>query len=262
MTHMCQDLLGSGKSGNVLVMTSHFYSQAHMMDGKGTVVSVFLADMLNTIIREIVQVFHVNMSKQVHTGEAHLGLFLIVGVSVILLSAIVNLCFICHGISNAKIAAFKAILLAVQWVGAILYYYGDNITYIAQYSNWDQKVIDGNNKAANIALGLALVFHHFIAPLVIEAGQLFNAKSNETANDKAHSDGPKAMKYRSHSGLNMIASFLTLNVIFTLATRTWTKELCDKTGSWIFISLIALSLLIVYSILSCRTWCSCLGVLA
>ena len=108
MTHMCQDLLGSGKSGNVLVMTPHFYSQAHMMDGKGTVVSVFLADMLNTMIREIVQVFHVNMSKQVDTGKTHLGLFLIlVGVSVILLSAIVNLCFICHGISNAKIAAFK-----------------------------------------------------------------------------------------------------------------------------------------------------------
>ena len=59
----------------------------------------------------------------------------------------------------------------------------------------------------------------------------------------------------------VLASFLTLKVIFTLATRTWTKELCDKTGSWIFICLIALSLLITYSILSCRTWYSCCGVL-
>ena len=233
-----------------------------MLDGKGTVVSVFLADMLNTIVRETVEVYHLDMSKQVnfHRGKVHLGLFLVVGISVILLSTIANLCFICHGIRDAKIAAFKAILLAVQWVGAVLYYYGDNITYITEYGKalgWSQTVVKDNNKAANIALGLALVFHHFIAPLVIEAGHLFNAKSNE----KAQSGGPKALQYRSHSGLNMIASFLTLDVIFTLATRTWITKLCDKTGSWIFICLIALSLLIVYSILSCRTWCSCCGVL-
>ena len=36
-----------------------------MLDGKGTIVSVFLADMLNTIIRETIEVSHLNMSKQV-----------------------------------------------------------------------------------------------------------------------------------------------------------------------------------------------------
>lgn len=222
--------------------------------------------MLNTILRETIEVFKPNQSDFSHASQAwraHRATFLAVAIPVIFLSIIVNLCFICHGVRDRKTAAFQTILVVVQWAGAILYYYGNNITFImdryGQSLKWSNNTINENKKAANIALGLAPVFHHLLVPLIIEASHLFigdNAKPKEENEHKL-----KASKYRSHSGLNMITTFLTLDVFFTLATRTWSAESCNKTGSWIFVAIVTLALVIMYSVLSCRTFCSGFGVL-
>ena len=228
-------------------------AQIYTPDRKGILVAVFLADMLNTIFREILSTIedHNPDIPQNTTGKAHLGLFIAVAIVIIAISAIVSLWVISTCDTDTK--AIKTLLLAVQLVGAVLYYYGDNITYIADHYGealgWSQRNIDNNKKAANITLGLALVFQHFLIPLLIEAAGLCiegNMKSN---------------KNMSHSSMNMITTFLPLDAFFTLATRTWQTEPCDKIGSWIFVSLITLSLLIVYSFLSCRTRYSCCGVL-
>ena len=207
-------------------------------EDKVTIILMLLADMLNTIFREITALATRNNE---HQRDAAVGsvvllcllilIFLVVNVLLFLLS----LCYADSSTQNCTAFSRRVIIVVVQTLGALLYIYGDNIGYILQ--NYSEELgcgtqcVINNRIAAVLTLGLALVIL-----------QLFPVAFKKV--DVVIKDGIENTDWNDKTspwiaGLDLITLFVKVDILYTtVAIMTQTSEFCghtDKALSWTFI---------------------------
>jgi hypothetical protein len=121
-------------------------------------------------------------------------------------------------------------LWAVHMVGAILFYYGDNITYIAdnygESLDWSEQVIDNHRNAATITVGLAVVFFCFVPTCLRKVANKCGIHIADSA---------------QYSAFDTITTIAKLEALSTLMVRISPIESCDKTISISFLVLCSIA---------------------
>lgn len=208
---------------------------------------MLLADMLNSIIRDITALAtqnDENLQSAAIVNVVFLGFFclLIFPIANIVLF-LVNMYKDCNSSNPKALAICRRIIVAfVQTLGAIFYFYGDNIGYIIQnYSEelgcGDQCVIN-NRIAAVVTLGLALIILHLF-PVAFKYIDFIIINKNGCNNDDWND---KTSKW--NSGMDMITIIVKIDILYTaVAVMTQTDEFCghvDIALSWSFIVICGL----------------------
>ena len=204
---------------------------------------MLLADMLHSIIREITALSTHNNENVRGAAIVNVVLF---GLICLLIFPLVNIVLFLLYIyaedkskydNYAVVLCRRIIIATIQTLGAILYFYGDNIGYITQnYSEelgcGDQCILN-NQIAAIMTLGLALIILHFFPITFTQLDVIINdgcSKSNW--NDKTS---------KWNYGLNMITIIVKIDIVYTaVAIMTQTDEFCghiDVALSGTFIAL-------------------------
>ena len=103
---------------------------------------MLLADEVNTVVRET-------------NSTDPLLIYILAGIICLSLWSVLYIC-----ISGTKplVSIMKVVLFPVQLAGAILYYYGDNIINLTDGEDGEGEM-NPQWRAANITLGLSLIFH-------------------------------------------------------------------------------------------------------
>ena len=164
---------------------------------------MLLADVVNTVVRET-------------NSTDSLLIYIFAGIICLSLWSVLYISYICNPHSRTKLL----ISTPVQLTGAILYYYGDNIINLTD----GEGEMNPRWRAANITLGLSLIFHS-IPPCL-----LVHRLCVKCDIEGLHTPWTPAF--------DTITVFVMLDAVFTLTTRILGTEYC---GNWI--------LLIVFSIL-------------
>lgn len=189
--------------------------------------------MLNTIFREIVALSVPGDSDSRSAGIATVVLFVVVAV-MFGIASIVNLFYLCCKY-NDDVLCFKTILLIVEIVGAVLYFYGDNITYIFdQYGDnlgCRQQCMDGIRITAVITLGLALMFYQLFPSCLRKVAKL------------SEIDLPKTTGWYSASDL--MTTMLKVDALFTVvAVMAQTTDFCGTIDLSISIAFLIISVVV------------------
>ena len=132
-----------------------------MPQSKGVLVLILLTDTLNSFIREAI-----SFSGNNHTN----AIITVVFFALVLLFVFGPSCsgYIIHLFYKENYK--QAIIALVEVIGALLYYYGDNIGYIiSRYSEvlgCHEDCRYNNRVAATVTLGLSLVLFQLIPPCI------------------------------------------------------------------------------------------------
>lgn len=133
----------------------------------------------------------------------------------------------------------KIVLLVVQTLGALLYFYGDNISFIFNhYSSvlgCGQQCINNNRIAAVICLGLALMFYH-----------VFPSCLHKIAKHKNMDDVSTGW----YSASNMMTTILKIDALFTVvAIMAQTTDFCSTTDVTISVSFFVICIVVGVSVM-------------
>lgn len=204
---------------------------------------MLLADMLNSIVRDITALATLN-NENLQSAAIVNVVFL--GIICVLIFPIANIVLIvvdiCKDSTEPEAICRRIIIAFVQILGAMFYFYGDNIGFIIQnYSEelgcGDQCVVN-NRIAAVVTLGLALIILHLF-PVVFNYIDFSIIDKNGCNNDGWNDNISKW-----NSGMDMITIIVKIDILYTaVAVMTQTDEFCgsiDKALSWSFIVLCAL----------------------
>jgi hypothetical protein len=196
-------------------------------ESKGTLILVLLADMMNAVTREAILIQD-NVTNNLR-GNLQVGSIAVIGVLFFVILSSINLLYIWSKHSS-RTRKMKVALWAVHMVGAILFYYGDNITYLAdnygKSLDWSEQVIENHRNAATISVGLALVFFCFAPACLRKVANKYDIYIVDSA---------------PYSAFDMITTIATLEALYTLVVRTPPTESCDKTVSISFIVLCSIA---------------------
>lgn len=203
---------------------------------------MLLADMLNSIIRDITALATQN-NEDLRSAAIVNVVFL--GLICFLIFLIVNfVLFLVYQFTddssfNGWALGRRIIIAIVQTLGAILYFYGDNIGYIIQ--NYSEELGCGNQCAINnriaavVTLGLALIILHLF-PIAFKYIDFIIINKNGCNKDDWNDTFSKW-----NSGMDMITIIVKVDILYTaVAIMTQTDEFCghiDKALSWAFIVL-------------------------
>ncbi len=132
-------------------------------DGGAIPVFVSLADMLWTIISAFISLITDGRAAAI----ADITTFVVIVIIILVFSTLVsiNLVYISKEKKQVKT---KTVLLVTETIIALLYLYGDNISLIInQYRKelgCGSRCVENNHTAANICLGITLLFYQLILP--------------------------------------------------------------------------------------------------
>lgn len=169
-------------------------------------------------------------------------LFVLVVVLFFGILTVMDFIYLCFKYSSERrTLRIKIALLLVEVIGAMLYFYGDNITFIFdQYGEvlgCDQKCIENNRIAAIITLGIALIFYHLFPPCLQKVASIAAL--------------PKSTGWYSAS--DMITTILKVDTLFTVvAIMAQTTDFCSKTDltisiAFLFVSVaVGIALMFIY----------------
>ena len=220
-------------------------TQQGLPEDKVTIILMLLADMLNSIIRDITALAtHNNENLQ---GAARVNVIFL-SLICLLIFPLVNitlfLVYICaedtskiHCEEYTVILCRRIIITVVQTLGAMFYFYGDNIGYIMQ--NYSEELgcgyqcVINNQIAAIVTLGLALI----ILQLFPTTFKQLDVIINDGCLYRYWNDKTSRWKY----GLDMITIIVKVDIVYTaVAIMTQTDEFCghiDVALSGTFIAL-------------------------
>lgn len=229
---------------------------------------MLLADMLNSIFRDIIALStHANENLR----DAAVGSVVVFSLICLLVFLVTNvILFLVYIRGDVRIntkddelseincneyvvvLCRRIIIFLVQIVGALLYFYGDNIGYIIQnYSEelgcGDECVVN-NRIAAVVTLGLALIILHFF-PATFEQFDIIMYDSNG-CDFNNWDDNTSKYNY----GLEMITIIVKIDIVYTaVAIMTQTDEFCSHTDRALSITFVIICSLfgIIYMIISC-----------
>ena len=215
-------------------------------DSKSILIFVLLADMLNSICREIVSLSAPDDSERRAAGIATVVLFVLVIVLFFGILSSINVIYLCcKYVNNKEALFFKMAFLLVEILGATLYFYGDNISFIFdQYGDalgCSQQCMENNRIAAVITLGLALMFYHLFPPCLHKVATLCEL--------------PEPTPWYSAS--SMMTTILKVDALFTIVViMAQTTDFCSNVDLSISVAFLVISvvvgiiLMIVYSAIS------------
>lgn len=197
-------------------------------ESKGILIFVLLADMVNTILREIVSLID---SEGRGAGIATVVLFVLVIVVFFGILSILHLIYLCC--ENEDDTLFKIAFSLVNILGAILYFYGDNITFIFdKYGDalgCGEQCVENNRIAAVITLGLALVLYHLLPPCLHQVATLCELSESTSW----------------YSASSMITTIIKVDALFTVvAIMAQTTEFCGNVDLSISVAFLVISLVV------------------
>ncbi len=222
----------------------HFYHRSlslqgsEVPDGGAILVFVLLADMLHTIISEIISLSTDGRQAAIAT----ISTFVLIVILVFGTLVFFNLVYIYCCDEDIEI---KIILLVAQTIGALFYFYGDNITKIInQYGEelgCGSRCRENNRIAATICLGIALLFYQLVPPCLHKLQVI---------------EGSDSSSEKWYSASDMMVTIVKIDALYTVvAVMAQTEDFCSLSDlsisvSFLLISFIAgIILLVVYCII-------------
>ncbi len=155
------------------ILFTHVQSK-QIPESRGLFVIILLADMLNTIIREIIIVANNDPETSALVAVIMFGLVAVLFFGTLALGHFIYLCVYKHHYSSF-------IASAIQTLGALLYFYGDNVTYIlGQYGpelGCNEDCVTSNRIAASFSLGVALIIFQLVPSLIHKLIKMTKGKS-------------------------------------------------------------------------------------
>lgn len=202
--------------------------------------ALLLADMLNIIIREAIF-----LSGMGPTGLITLILYIILTVVTYVTYIIISMVYLQHYRKELRKdhqekegshhLYLKIILLAVETLGAVLNFYGDNISFILQHYGGekelkcDQQCVENVRISAVITLGLALICHLF-TPGLRRLTKILEYKTKIKG---------------AHSAFDMITVFAKVDTVFTaVVIMAQTDDFCSTTEKAISRGFLTLCVLV------------------
>ena len=200
-------------------------------ESRGLFVIVLLADILNTVIREIIIVSNGDPKS---SATAAVVMFVLVGILFFGLLAIIHFVYLC--VLKHHYTIF--ITSSIQTVGALLYFYGDNITILLNsYSvelGCGEACVANNRIAASFSLGVALIIFQ-IVPTVMH--KLFDMIRGE------RSRSTKIPNW--YSALDMITVLVKLDTLYSaVVVMVESRDFCSRTDIATSASFISICILI------------------
>ena len=184
--------------------------QKKLPESQNVLVYILLSDMMNTIVREIISLSSENGGNRSSGAIACIVSFVLI--LVLFFGSLVAIDIghdACH--TTAADVRLRAAFMIIQSVGAILYYFGNNLVYISKIYGSElgcsESCFNMSRVAAMIFLGGALAYFQLIPPCLQKIARLFNY-------EKKHHEG--------FSAANMIAIFVKIDALFntvSLASR-------------------------------------------
>ncbi len=211
-------------------------------DGGAILVFVLLADMLHTIISEII-----SLSTDGGQGRtaaiATITTFGLIVILVFVTLVIINLVYIC---CRDKDKGGKIILLVAETIGALFYFYGDSITKIinryGEELGCGSRCRENNRIAATICLGIALLFYQLVPPCLRKLDQVI--------------EGSDSSSKKWYSASHMMVTIVKIDALYTVvAIMAQTEDFCSLSDlsisvSFLLICFIAgIILLVVYCLI-------------
>ena len=212
-----------------------------------------MADIINTIIREIIVVSTDDGKK------GGLATVILYGIEALVVFGVLSPLYV--GYMIYSIYASKKIndddkldhyivttlILSAQTFASMLYFYGDNINYIMERYGEDlgcgEKCVNNNRIAAVVLLGLSLMLFHVVPATLRKIAKMCGIKQEQTG---------------WNSALDMVVVIVKIDTVFTtVAIMAQTDEFCNLTdislsSSFVVISfLVGLYAMIVNGLYSC-----------
>ncbi len=191
--------------------------------------------MLNTIIQEIITLTN---GDHLDSATAALVLFVLVAFLFFGLLTIVHFVYLC--IFKCHYTTFLTSF--VQTIGALLYFYGDNISNLLnKYStvlNCDEECVNNNRRAASFCLGVALIIFQMVP--FISKQFLKVLKRKEKLNLTTTKKSPDWF-----SAIDMITIFVKLDTLYSaIVVMVQSREFCNRsdiTSSSAFLAVCVLT---------------------
>ena len=200
--------------------------QADDHESKGLFVIVLLATILDNIIQEIIIVS--NGSRE---PSATAAVVVFVLVAILFFGSLVIVHFVYMCILKHHYSCF--ITSFIQTIGAILYYYGNNITGLIYTYNQalgcDKECVINNRIAAVFSLGMALIIFKLVPPIV--------GKFKKESSKKKIPDW--------FSALDMITVMVKVDALYsTVVVSVNTEEFCGRADVATATAFISLSVIV------------------
>ncbi len=193
-------------------------------EGRALFVIILLADMLNTIIREII------IAANGDPETSALAAIIMFGIIAVLFFGSLAFChFIYLCVYRHHYTSF--IESAIQTVGALLYFYGDNMTYILGHYGpqlgCDSECVTSNRIAGSFALGTALIIFQVIPHLLKKIKKMTTGK-------------PLKIRYPSWvSAIDMITIIVSMDALFSaVVVMVESPEFCSRSDIGTSVSFI------------------------
>ena len=193
-------------------------------ESRGLFVIILLADMLNTIIRESILVANGEARASATAAVVFFVLIAFLFFGLLAILHFVYLCCLRHHYTSF-------ISSCIQTVGALLYFYGDNITYLLNSYGVELgcgTLCQNNNRiAATFSLGLALIIFHIIPPML---HKLFQVVKDEEKKDK---------KNPWYSAVDMITVMVKIDTLYSaVVVMVESPEFCSASDIGVSVSFI------------------------
>ena len=201
--------------------------QVRIPESRGLFVIILLTNLLNNVFREIITVSNGNLK-----ASATAAVVMFVLVAVLFFGPLTIVYFVYKCILKHSYISF--ISSSIQTIGALLYYYGDNITFLIDTFNpelgCEENCVTGNRVAAVISLGLALIIIQIVPPIVHKFKKEGNFKKTPDWN----------------SALDMITVLVKMDALYTtiVLMAHSSDEFCSTADVATSISLITIFVIV------------------
>ena len=219
-------------------------------EDKITLLFYLLADVIYTIVTEIISLATVNQQDEMQVvGKAALAMLIILKfITLLIFPGLVHVViyhyFIGEKARKKRITLFHALLVILQVIGILLFTYGDNISNITlmygEVLGCDSHCIENNRVAAPIAIGLSLFIFHILP-------QGFHNVCKECE----ESSNTKLSSYRLFENthwfyaLEMLIIIIKIDTLYTVITiTTQIDRFCNSIDERLSIGFLTISCLL------------------
>ena len=213
------------------------------LPNRAVLVFVLLANMLDTFFQGIT-----SLRPKDSTGEADIFAYISFLVLIFGIFCAANIAYICHKHRKVKrTLIFELVLMIAELLVAVLYFYGNNITFIVtnfeEELGCDLKCAEDNQIAASIALGLTLLYYQVIPPYFQRADTNSQSKPSE-----------ENLRTTWHTAVDMIILTPQIDALYTVVVdMLMTNDFCSRIDLSISISFLVLVVVAMIAVMATQS---------